>query len=137
MDDVKPLAAPTSLALAGAHEIVLTPGPGGDELKIWSTQTGQALLTVSVGAEGVCVRVSGASVIIEAAELLKLEAKKLVLSALQELVVASGGAAAVTIAGDLSVVAAAQHLVATEGEVRVDANDDIRLEGERVMMNCE
>jgi len=35
------------------------------------------------------------------------------------------------------VVAAAQHLVATEGEVRVDANDDIRLEGERVMMNCE
>jgi hypothetical protein len=128
---------PTSLELAGAHQIVLTPGSGLDELKILSLRTGQALLTLSVSADGVSVLVSGASVTIEATEMLKLEAKKLVLSALQELVVESGGAASLNIAGHLAITAAVQTITATEGNVRLEANDDVVIEGERVMMNCE
>jgi hypothetical protein len=116
---------------------VLTPGAACDELHIRSTRTGQALLTVSVSEDGVSVRVAGASVIIEAAEMLRLEAKQLVLSALRELVVESGGTAEVRIAGDLAVAAAAQSLIATEGHVSVRANDDVRLDGERIRLNCD
>jgi hypothetical protein len=137
MDAPKNPAAQTSVALAGAHQLVLTPGKMLDELQIRSTQTGQAMLTISVGADGVSVRVAGASVVIEATEMLRLEAKRLVLAALQELVVESGGTAEMRIAGELSVAAAAQTLVSTEGDFRVQANDDVRLDGERIRLNCD
>jgi hypothetical protein len=137
MDTLPAPPAPASLDLAGAHRIVLTQGSGADELKLLSLRTGQALLTLSVSADGVSVVVSGAAVTIEATEILKLEAKKLVLSALQELVVESGGPASLNVAGDLAITAAAQALTATAGNVRLEANDDVVLEGERVMMNCE
>jgi uncharacterized protein (DUF2345 family) len=74
---------------------------------------------------------------IEATETLRLEAKDLVLRALRELTLESGGNAAITIAGDLATRAAAQSITATEGEIQATANDDIRLNGERVMMNCD
>jgi hypothetical protein len=129
------LAAP--LELAGAHRILLTQGAAGDELKIWSTASEQPLLVVSVSEAGVAVRVCGATVTIEATELLKLEAKRLVLSALEELSLQSAGTANIAIAGDLAVTAAAQTLTATEGEIHAQANDDIRLDGERVLLNCD
>jgi len=137
MDGLKTPVAQTTLALAGAHQIVLTPGAASDELHIRSTRTGQALLTLSVSADGVSVRVAGASVIIEAAEMLRLQARQLVLSALQELVVESGGTADLRIAGDLTMAAAAQSLIATEGDVSLRANDDVRLDGERIRLNCD
>ena len=131
------LRADAKLKLAGAHEILLKHGDGTDELRICTANGEHPLLTVSVSADGIAVRVTGASVTIEATELLKLEAKKLVLSALRELVVESAGAASLTFAGDLAIQAQAQTLTATLGDVQVTANDDVRLNGERVMMNCD
>jgi hypothetical protein len=134
-----PVAPPidTQLALAGAHQFVLTRGAACDELKICCLGVDQPLLSISVNASGVAVRVSAASVTIEATDLLRLEAKRLVLSALRELVIESAGDVRLHAAGDLSIKAAEQLLSATQGDVRLLANDDVRLDGERVLMNCE
>ena len=123
--------------LAGAHRMVLTQRAGADELRICVAGQEQPLLVVSVSEAGVAVRVSGASVSIEASDVLRLEARRLVLSALQELTLSSGGDAAVDVAGDLALRAREHAVTATLGDVRLRANDDVRLNGERVLMNCE
>ncbi len=125
------------LALAGAHKVLLQHSGTTDELRICTADGEHPLLVISVSSSGVAVRVTGATVSIEATELLKLEAKKLVLSALQDLVIESAGSAEMKVAGDLAVTAREQRITATLGDVQVLANDDVRLDGERVLMNCE
>ena len=50
--------------------------------------------------------------------------------------ISSGGDATVEAAGDLETFARAQHHTANLGNVNIRANDDVRLNGERVRMNC-
>jgi hypothetical protein len=135
-------AAPVALAdarlpLAGDHQIVLTRGGANDELCIWSNGADQPLLVISVGAAGVAVKVSAATVTIEATDLLKLEAKRVVLSALQELSLESAGNLRLQGSGEVVLEGSDLALVASRGDVRVRANDDVRLDGERVLMNCD
>ena len=44
--------------------------------------------------------------------------------------------ASLVVAGDLETYARVQHHTATLGNVNIRANDDVRLNGERVRMNC-
>jgi hypothetical protein len=131
------LPTDTQLPLAGAHHVVLTRVGAADVLHILRLGAEQPLLTISVSAAGIAVRVTGATVTIEATDLLKLEAKRLVLCALKELSIECAGDLRLQAAGDFSVTATEQVITATRGDVRVVANDDVRLNGERVMMNCD
>jgi hypothetical protein len=54
---VKPRRA-SKIKLAGAHRIVLNHGGETDELRIWGADGEQPLLVISVGPQGVAVRVT-------------------------------------------------------------------------------
>ncbi len=103
-------------AQAGAAVLLLTAADGSPRVQI--TLQGDELVLDCLGGR-TRLRSQGA---------LALEAEQLSLSATQDLRLHSGGA--------LTLEAATVQVQALRGDVCLTANDDVRLEGERVRMNA-
>jgi uncharacterized protein (DUF2345 family) len=89
-----------------------------------------------VTATGPVLRFDGPSLALDARGALSISADSIAIRARQDLQLSAGGDAQVTVSGDLEVAAQAQTFRASAGDVQVKANDDVKLNGERVLLNC-
>ncbi len=127
--------APDTLVLARQHQLVVD--RRGDESVVRLLDpAGRLVVSVEIGERGPVIRFEGASLILQAAGELALEAEHLRLHGHAGLSLSTGGDLAVSAAGDLVSEAQVQRITATLGDVDVLANDDVKLRGERVRMNC-
>ena len=123
------------LELAGQHRIALRRDDALDTLELIG-RDGRVVLAIEVSERGPVLRFEGAGLAIKAAGELSLEAKRLTLHAEEALALSTGGDLLLAAAGDLHSTARVQTITAELGDVRVEANDDVRIDGERVLVNC-
>lgn len=98
---------------------------------------GRVTLSIEVTDAGPVLRFEGEALQIRAAGALMVEAEDLSLHGRSHLSLTTGGSLDVAAEGDLSSQARVQQIRATLGNVNIAANDDVRIDGERVMVNCD
>jgi hypothetical protein len=128
--------AKNSIELAGRHRLILERGGECDTVKFVTPQGGVPL-SIEVSPTGVTLKVADANVSLEAAGTLSISARNLVLKGREGLMLSSDGHLDVTAGGDMRSRAQAQIIRAERGPVDVKATDDVKLSGERVMINCD
>lgn len=111
----------------GDHFLHIEPAADGHHLRLIGPAGAQSL-EIIVTAQGPVLRL-GSGLRIELAGVLSVDAERVALHGRNGVALTSG--AEVT-------VDATTHLIArTElGDVKIKANDDLRLDGERILMNC-
>jgi hypothetical protein len=133
------------LSLSGGQTLLITRGsevvdameqtPREDLLQIVGPK-GRPMVTIRICEEGVSVELASGPVVLNVDGDLKIEAGRLQLHARDRLSLTSGGDAEIVVEETLSTTASRQTVTATRGDVHLVANDDVRLDGERVRMNC-
>jgi hypothetical protein len=123
------------IELAGGHNLALERRKGEDELKIFC-RDGRVSLSVVLTDQGPLLRFAGSALAIQATGELSLEAEQLTLRGRSGLSLTSGGDIDLQTPGDLHSKARIQNITGTLGNVNIEANDDVRLDGERVLVNC-
>jgi hypothetical protein len=88
---------------------------------------GRAAPVLRLVSEGLTLRVPGA---------LALDADRLELRGRDALAIRSGGDLSIGAEGEIASRALHQRLVADPGELELRANDDVRIDGERIRMKC-
>ncbi len=76
------------------------------------------------------------SLTIEANDALELRARRVAISGREGVSIESGADASIEVAGDFTSTARVQNVRARLGNVNLKANDDVRLRGERIRLNC-
>jgi hypothetical protein len=111
----------------GDHFLHIEPAADGHHLRLIGPAGAQSLEIV-VTPQGPVLRL-GSGLRLELAGQLSVDAERVALHGRSGLTLTSGGEVTIE---------AATHLNAKAdlGEVRVKANDDLRLDGERILMNC-
>jgi hypothetical protein len=130
-----PAAAITSLQLVGGQELTVE-NQGARNLIHLRSAGGRVALTIEVTADGPVLRFDGPGLTIQTTGPLAIESESIALHGRRGVSVSSGGDAAICVAGDLEISARAQRIRADLGNVEVHANDDVRVVGERVLLNC-
>ena len=102
---------PTALALSGGHHLIVEDGHAPRSL-VHLRGPGPVQLTIEITATGPVLWFQGPSLSLNAAGALTLSAESLSIHARHDLQLSAGG------------------------DVRVRANDDVTLNGERVLLNC-
>lgn len=105
----------------------------------------QVQLTITLKDHGLIIDINAAQLNINAEEELNLTGKKINIKATDQLNIKSAGNlvqqidkdALTEVGGTNKMLAAVQKITATSGEVVLKANDDIKLNGERVKLNCD
>jgi hypothetical protein len=121
------------LQLAGDHALEVRRGAEDDVLSIVGP-TG-AGITISVTREGITVSLAGADLRLQTEGALSIHAGALALHGSRGVSITTGGDAEIRAAGDLTTSASAQRLEARSGNVDIEANDDVCVDGERVRLN--
>ncbi len=124
-----------TIELIGDQELVLERTPVDNTLKIVASD-GSIRLSIYITGAGPVLRLEGATLMIQATGALAIDARSLILQGREGLALISGADAAIKAAGDLDVEARVQNLTAVLGDVNIKANDDVKLNGERVRLNC-
>jgi hypothetical protein len=112
--------------LAGQHQLALSRTPGHDTLEL-SDRSGTVRLTIVIEACGVTVAATGTKLAFQTNAPLELEASHLTLRGHTGIVLETQG--------PIVSRARSQHHSATHGSILVEANDDVKLEGERILLN--
>jgi uncharacterized protein (DUF2345 family) len=138
----RPGAGARSLALRDGGRVRLSSEAGGEALKVVSS-TGEVRLEVLLTPAGVVVRVAGPRVAIEAEGELALrctrfevQAEAIALGASGDFAIAAGRGLDLRAGHDASLSAQAVKVEARRGDLALAANDDVALNGERVLLNC-
>lgn len=114
----------------------LAPGlPAGTSLMLRGPD-GLARLVLHVDAQEVVIEPFGARVRVRGAGALSVDVPELQVSARTAMTLHSEGVLSLSSAERVEVKAPALDLQATRGDVEITANDDVRLEGERIRMNA-
>jgi hypothetical protein len=121
------------LELAGDHALEVRRGPEDDVLSIVGP-TG-AGISISVTREGITVTLAGAGLRLQTTGALAIHADALALHGTRGVSISTGGDAEIRAAGDLRTSGAAQRIEARSGNVDIEANDDVCVDGERVRLN--
>jgi uncharacterized protein (DUF2345 family) len=128
-------ASSSEIALRGDRRLVVVRDHDQDVVQVVNAD-GAVTLSIHITARGPILRFEGASMVLQTAGELVLDAAHLRLHGREGVSVTTEGDMAVRAAGALTTDARLQTINASHGDVRVTANDDVRLEGERVRMNC-
>lgn len=128
-------APAAALELVGQHRVELRRDPAVDTLELFG-RDGKVVLAIEVRETGPVLRFEGAGLTLKAAGELVLDARKLTLRSEEALSLSTGGDLDLVAAGDLRSTARVQTITAELGDVRLEANDDVRIDGERVLVNC-
>jgi hypothetical protein len=131
-----PVTTPrVSVALPGRQRLEVVTARSRSELNLVGTD-GKVRLRIEVTAAGPVLHLEGGNLKVEVHGDLALAADRLALVGREELVLQSGGDLHLQAAQDLHSRARIQNIKADLGNVNLKANDDVRLNGERVMVNC-
>lgn len=125
----------TRIDLAGGHELVVTSVADVDVVQLVA-QNGSVCLSIELTEAGPILRFEGAALRLRASGDLVVEAERLALVGRSALALETGGDLSIRARGDLTSEARIQTITADLGNVNVKANDDVRLDGERVLVNC-
>lgn len=123
------------VGLTGQQRLLVQRSPDGDLVQFLSPD-GVVALSVSLTENGPVLRFEGASLVLQAAGKLAIEADELVLRGRSGVTLRTEGDLELQATGDLNSEARIQTITATRGDVKVRANDDVKLVGERIRMNC-
>lgn len=108
---------------------------GQDELLELVTPDGPLCLTIRLAKDGPCVEIHGAELHLHAEKRLRLEGERVEILAHTNLELRSDGAIQQHAAGAVTSAAFEHQLESTHGEIRLIANDDVAVEGERIRLN--
>lgn len=97
---------------------------------------GDVGVTIHIGPDGVSVDLQGGSLEIRTSGSLTVDAEELTLRGREGVVLESGKDARLNVARRLVATAEDQNLRATLGDLTIRANDDVKVDGERIRMNC-
>ncbi len=122
------------IGLRLGHRLVIRSEQGEDVVELVGPADGVAL-SLRVGREGAVLELGG-SLELRATGQLRLDAELLALHGRSGLELTSGGDVVVRTPADLQSEARIQRIRSTLGNVEIEANDDVRIDGERVMVNC-
>lgn len=117
----------TSISLTGDRRLVLRRADGGEAITLLEPN-GKVAVTVTITAEGITLSLGGASVEIEVEKSLAIAAQSIALHGREGVSISTEGTLATT--------GRRQSITSTHGNVEVEANDDVKLNGERVLLNC-
>jgi hypothetical protein len=124
-----------ALELMGRQRLVISRRPGGELVQFLNSK-GKVTLSVELTEQGPVLRFEGASLVLQAAGELAIEAEHLQLRGRSGVSLSTAGDLTFHAEGDLHSEARIQNLTAALGNVNVRANDDVRILGERVRVNC-
>lgn len=124
-----------SLALVGEHALELVSHPDYNVLRIVAADLTTGV-SVRVTQQGITVQITGISLTLASDGPLRLVADDLSLHGRNALSVTSGGDATIEAGGDLHCAARTQNIRARLGSVEIQANDDVKLTGERIKLNA-
>ncbi len=125
---------PCLLDLAGGQKLLVDRTSEGNLLQFLSPG-GLVTLTVEVTPSGPVIRFDG-GLKIQASGPLELDAARVAIRGAEGVSIESGGDARIAAAGDLDSEARVQNIWARLGNVNLKANDDVKLKGERIRLNC-
>ena len=138
----KPAAGGRSLALLDGGRVKLSKEPGGETLTVVSAG-GEVRLEVLLTPSGAVLRIAGPRVAIEAEGDLALrctrfevQAESIALGASGDVALKAGRALDLRAGHDAAFSAQAVTVEARRGDLALVANDDVALNGERVLLNC-
>lgn len=131
-----------ALALRDGGSVRLSRKPDGEALKVVAPD-GEVRLEVLLTPSGAVLRVAGPHVAIEAGGGLTLrcgrfevEAEAIALGASGDVTVRAGRGLGLRAGHDAEVSAQAVQVEGRRGEIALKANDDVVVNGERVLLNC-
>lgn len=124
------------LAEIPVEDLVLTieRGAHGSLIRLRDAQ-GLEPLRIEVGPDGPVLHI-GSGLAIAVAGPLSLAGQRVSIHGRDGVSLTSGGDTVLDCEGDLRVEAREQLLVARLGDVELKANDDVKLAGERIRLNC-
>jgi len=135
MDGDRTTSAVQVVDLRGDQHLVIDQGPQEDRLMITGTN-GKVSLTITITDSGPVLHLEGAGLMIATDGDLAISAKSLAIHGRDGIALTTGGDAHICAAGDLTTRARIQNITAELGNVNVHANDDVKIDGERILMNC-
>lgn len=121
--------------LQGDQHLVLERFQQEDRLMITSAN-GKVSLTITITDAGPVLHLEGAGLMIKTDGDLAISAKSLAIHGREGIALTTGGDAHICAAGDLTTKARVQNITAELGNVNLQANDDVKIDGERILMNC-
>lgn len=124
-----------SLALMGGQRLIVENEASHNLLRIVSPE-GMVSLSIRVTPAGPILHFGGTGLMIQADGDLAVKANRIALHGNEGVAITSGGDAFIDVAGDLHSKARIQNITADLGNVNVKANDDVKINGERVLVNC-
>lgn len=131
-----PSHSTSSIDLAHGHTLAIDRKPGTERLEIVSNQ-GQVMLTIEMTPKGPVLKFHGASISVHTDGELTLDAKHLNLQGRQSVNILSGDELNLDAKGPARSKASVHQITAADGDVNIKANDDVRINGERCMVNCD
>jgi hypothetical protein len=133
------------IELARHQKLVITrartqPAPttaqaGDDCLRLLNSQ-GATSLTIRLTAAGPVVEISGGSMALNVDGDLAIAARRLLLHGHEAVAISSNADTRIVAGQTLVTQGRRQEITATHGDARVYANDDVKIDGERIRMNC-
>jgi uncharacterized protein (DUF2345 family) len=135
MEDHITTTAVQVVDLRGDRHLFIDQGLQEDRLVITGAD-GRVSLTITVTDQGPVLHLEGAGLMIRTDGNLAINAKSLAIHGRDGIALTSGGDAHICVDGDLTTRARIQNITAELGNVNVQANDDVRIDGERILMNC-
>ena len=121
--------------LRGDQRLLIDSGPQEDRLVITGVD-GKVSLTITITDTGPVLHLEGAGLMIRTDGDLAINARSLAIHGRDGIALTSGGDAHISVDGDLTTRARIQNITAELGNVNVQANDDVKIDGERILMNC-
>jgi len=109
--------------------------PGEDCLRLIDAQ-GTTSLIIRLTSAGPVVEISGGSMALKVDGDLAIAARRLHLHGSEGVAISSDADARIVAGQNLVTQGRRQEVTATHGDVRVFANDDVKIDGERIRMNC-
>ncbi len=123
-----------TIPVGHGHVLELQQGAGDNVLRIVGPDGG-AGLSITIGPAGIRVDVKGGDLSLHAEGAIAIDAERLALRGRSGVTIESDGDASLRVAADLSTEARIQNIRARLGNVNVQANDDVKLLGERIRLN--
>jgi hypothetical protein len=124
------------IRLIGKQQLVIRRRRQVDLVQLLDAE-GRLALSIEVTKDGPVLQLDGSQLTIRATGDLAIEAEHLKLHGRKGVLLASDQDVDVRAVGDLNSRARIQNITADLGNVNVKANDDVKLQGERIKMNCD
>jgi len=97
---------------------------------------GMVSLSIHITKEGPVLKIGGGVLTIQAEGNLAIDAERVAIHSRKGMALTTGGNLHIEAAGDLHSKARGQTITADLGNVDIKANDDVKLDGERIRLNC-